>query len=297
MKRLRVQPCKQVEPSGVQRFPLVASVLCSADPNPELRTVVQTGMTSFLKHPLLASFTRYFAHRRPRIWAGRLGLAAATLILAACGTAPTGPAAPGRSSADFSRTYTFDGGQIDASSRSGICRVVLRGVPSPGATQQMRPALAALEEVRCDVRVAVLDSGSRPAQTTADHGILGDAVTLGAMLRNRGFQTEVQPGTRCHTPCLLVFAAGEVRTMPAAATPPTQLGFSQITPDQDFGRNVCATELSRAQQLTLTRYLRAMLPPDTALDVLRRLETADCRSTVYLSGPQALAMGLANALR
>ena len=80
-------------------------------------------------------------------------MAAATLILAACGTAPTGPAAPGRSSADFSRTYTFDGGQIDASSRSGICRVVLRGVPSPGATQQMRPALAGLPGTQLAVEV------------------------------------------------------------------------------------------------------------------------------------------------
>ena len=226
-----------------------------------------------------------------------MALAAGALALVGCAAVP--PEAPVSNSrgADFSRSYAFDGGQIEASHRSGVCRVVLRGVPSPGATQQMRPALAALEQTRCDVRVAVLDSGSRPAQTSADHGNLGDAVTLGAMLRNRAFQTEVQPGTRCHTPCLLVFAAGGVRTMPAAATPPTQLGFSQITPDQDFGRNVCATELSRAQQLTLTRYLRAMLPPDVALDVLRRLETADCRSTVYLSGPQALAMGLANALR
>ncbi|MCU0932049.1 MAG: hypothetical protein MUE43_09655 [Serpentinimonas sp.] len=247
--------------------------------------------------PDLPTTILHFAQAGAPAWLRRLGLAAGALALAGCAAVPPETPASVARGADFSRTFSFDGGQIEASSRSGICRVVLRGVPSPGATQQMRPALAALEQARCDVRVAVLDSGSRPAETRADHGILGDAVTLGAMLRNRGFQTEVQPGTRCHTPCLLVFAAGEVRTMPAAATPSTQLGFSQITPDHDFGRNVCATELSRAQQLTLTRYLRAMLPPDTALDVLRRLETADCRSTVYLSGPQALATGLANALR
>jgi hypothetical protein len=260
-------------------------------------TVVKTGMTSILKSALRALSEPHFAHTRRMAWPGRLALAATALVLAACGSAPTAPSAPERSSADFSRSYDFDGGQIVASQRAGVCRVVLRGVPSPGATQQMRPALAALEPLRCDVRVAVLDSGSAAALTPASHGVLGDAVTLGAMLRNRGYQTEVQPGTRCHTPCLLVFAAGGVRAMPAAATPPTQLGFSQIAPDQDFGRNVCATELSRAQQLTLTRYLRAMLPPDTALEVLRRLETADCRSTVYLNGQQALALGLVNALR
>ena len=60
----------------------------------------------------------------------------------------------------------------------------------------------------------------------------------------------------------------------------------------DFGSSRCEAEISRAQAQTLARYLRAMLPPDTVLDVLRRLETADCRSTVYLNGPQALAMGL-----
>ena len=47
-----------------------------------------------------------------------------------------------------------------------------------------------------------------------------------------------------------------------------------------------------AQALTLTRYLRAMLPPAPASALFQRLAVADCRSTVYWGAAEAQANGV-----
>ena len=73
--------------------------------------------------------------------------------------------------------------------------------------------------------------------------------------------------------------------------------FSRIPPDHDFGHQTCKSEPSRAQQLTLTRYLRAMLPEPTATAVYQKLLAADCRTADAYGTAEALAMGLATATR
>lgn len=74
-----------------------------------------------------------------------------------------------------------------------------------------------------------------------------------------------------------------------------RIGFSQIPPDADYGRRQCETELSRGQALTLTRYLRAMVPSSTATTLFQRVVLADCRSTTYWSIAEAQANGLLGA--
>jgi hypothetical protein len=116
------------------------------------------------------------------------------------------------------------------------------------------------------------------------------------MLKNRNYDTQVQHGTTCLTPCLLVFAAGRQRVLPESS-PPARIGFQQIPPDQDFGHRVCESELSYYQSLSLTRYLRAMLPAPTATAVFQKLKAADCQRTDYFGLPEALAIGLATGAR
>lgn len=211
-----------------------------------------------------------------------LGLMA---LIAACSSPPTTrqdtPAPPGV------QVFRYPGGQFTMTLRGSSCALELKGEIQAAAVRQIAVPLQAIEQAGCTRKTLVLD--------TTD-GLLGDAITLGSMMRNRAYTTQVAPGVTCNTPCMMVFAAGTERWLSAAPVP-ARIAFSQIPPDADFGRRVCETELSRGQQLTLLRYLRAMLPAPTALAVYQKLEAANCRSTDVYGPQEALAMGLATAVR
>lgn len=215
----------------------------------------------------------------------------AAALLAGCAGGP--PADSGRSTetpgraAGAASTLTFDGGRIEVDTRGAACRVTLTGEIHDGTVRRMDQAMQQVAQARCQEKWLVLN---------VSNGLLGDAITLGSMARNRGYDTQVQAGTTCNTPCLLAFAAGRTRIMPASPAP-ARIAFSQIPPDQDFGRTVCETELSRAQQLTLTRYLRAMLPSNTATTVYQKLQAATCRNTDVYGPDQAVVIGLATGTR
>ena len=185
------------------------------------------------------------------------------------------------------QTVTFPGGQWQLAGRDGVCGLTLLGEMNDGAVRRSYAVLQAAEDAGCAVRTLGVQTRG---------GTVGSAVTLGAMVRNRGLDTALVPGAWCDTPCLLVLAAGVQRRVPEHPQP-ARLVFTQIPPDADFGQQRCATELSRAQQLTLTRYLRAMLPQDTAATIYQRLASADCRESVIWSPLQTLAADLATTVR
>jgi len=208
------------------------------------------------------------------------------VLLAACTTPPAPPpeAAPTQPA---SRSYPYATGTLTAETGPAICRLTVQGTLDHAAVRAIGPALQQLAAAPCPVRVATLRSTG---------GVIGDAITLGAMLRNRGYQTELPAGQVCDSPCILTFAAGSARWV-HQGPPAAQVRFTQIPPDLDFGRQTCATELSRGQQLTLARYLRAMLPEGTANAVYQQWLQADCRTSGQATPAQALAMGLATGLR
>ncbi|WP_157826864.1 hypothetical protein [Macromonas nakdongensis] len=217
-------------------------------------------------------------------------LAALTLatLLTGCSTPPTGSKAA-RPSAHTpgTQTHPYEGGTLVTDTRTAACTLTLNGEIHAGTVRRMGAALQDLERAACTRKRLVLNAG--PA-------LLGDAITLGAMLRNRGYDTQVQAGSTCDTPCLLVFAAGAQRVL-AEGPPAGRIVFSPLPPDHDFGHQTCQSEPSRAQQLTVTRYLRAMLPSATATAVYQKLLAADCRNADSYGPAQALAMGLATATR
>lgn len=216
---------------------------------------------------------------RLRAWLG-IGLA---LVLAGCATPPPPSADSSERVAAGLSVHRFEGGRIDVDTRTPACRITLHGTLHLGTIQRLNTALAEVEQARCASKLAVLSAGT---------GSVSESVTIGAMLRNRDYSTQVQAGSTCLTPCLLVFAAGRERILPAS-NPPARIGYSQMPPDRDFGLRQCETELSRNQALTLTRYLRAMLPANTATAVYQKLLTADCKDTALHGPAEAMALGLA----
>lgn len=201
------------------------------------------------------------------------------LIALSLGACSTGPSAP-KAHPSTHNSYRFEGGSVEVLVTGQSCQLTLHGEIHNGTQRSMSLALQAAETAACTHKVARLNT---------TQGLLGDAITLGAMLRNRGYDTELAPGSACQTPCLLVFAAGQQRRTPEGTT----LAFTQIPPDQDFGGQSCATELSQGQHLTLTRYLRAMLGTQTGTAVYRKILAATCSSTSVYGPAEALAMGLA----
>jgi len=185
----------------------------------------------------------------------------------------------------MTQAFPYADGSVQVRRHGAQCQLQWQGAIHAGALQRLRQALSALEAQPCAARTATLDGLE---------GTVGDAITAGAMLRNRRWDTALPPGSACRTPCWLVFAAGVQRQMPDGPSP-ARVVFSQVPPDADFGHHICATELSRPQQLTLTRYLRAMLPAPAATAVYQKLLAADCRSADAYSPQQARLIGLATA--
>ncbi|AKU10917.1 hypothetical protein AzCIB_1012 [Azoarcus sp. CIB] len=203
-----------------------------------------------------------------------LAAVATGLVVAACGVAPT---VERDAKAEH---FPYQGGEVAATQRGADCELTLRGTLTPAAVSALRLASDALAKRSCQGKTVVLD--------LAD-GSVGAAITVGSMLRNRGFDTRIAAGSTCHTPCLLVFAAGTRREI----APNARLGFTQIPPDEDFGRTNCETELDNRQMLNLARYLRAMLPTLTADYMLQQIRATDCRNVRALPASDAVTAGLA----
>lgn len=218
--------------------------------------------------------------RRPRGGWGAVAAIAAT-VLAGCGAPAPLPAPDAPSPTE--RSHGYDGGVVVVARSGTACELRWQGALHAGAVPRLRQALTEVDGQRCERRTLVLGGVD---------GTVGDAITVGAMVRNRGWDTALAPGSACRTPCWLVFAAGVQRHMPGGPAP-ARVVFSQIPPDADFGHQTCATELSRPQQLTLTRYLRAMLPAPTATAAYQKLLAADCRSADAYGPQQARLIGLA----
>lgn len=233
-------------------------------------------------------------HRRPGPGAtvaprtaAATALALLLALLAACSSAPPAPPAePARAAPPAARqAYPYEGGRIETDTRGGACVLTLMGQWNAAASRRLIGALQVIEAAGCRSKQALLQ---------IDGGVVNEAITAGSSLRNRGYDTRLPADARCGTACLMVFAAGRERLM-AAGDRPARVGFEQLPPDQDFGRGSCETELNRAQELTLTRYLRAVLPAASASAVYQKLIEADCRSVAYYGPAESRAIGLATA--
>lgn len=213
---------------------------------------------------------------------------AALLALAGCGAPPAvpDPARTRGTAAALPEFMRFGDGQLELQVSGQTCQLRWRGEFPADAVRTLGEALHELERRRCVRTGLALDLRG---------GDIGPATTLGAMLRNRQFDTALLPGSRCHTPCALVFAAGRQR-LASPGSPAALVLLTQVRPDRDFGHAVCETELSRPQQLTLTRYLRAMLPAAAAAALYQKIGQASCRHAETLFPADALELGLATGL-
>ncbi|BAL23830.1 hypothetical protein [Azoarcus sp. KH32C] len=206
-----------------------------------------------------------------------LAFAGSCLLVAACATPSSQHAAP-----RDSESFPYRDGTMSLRQRGAECEVTLSGEITPAAVSALSLVTADMAKRNCGAKWLVLDNVD---------GQVGPAITIGSMLRNRGFNTRVAPGSTCLTPCLIAFAAGTERHIPPGPNA-ARVGFSQLPPDEDYARGRCETALDNRQLISLSRYLRAMLPDSAGDLVMRELRATDCRGVRPLPTTDAMAAGL-----
>ncbi|MBW7861377.1 MAG: hypothetical protein KJZ96_04115 [Rhodocyclaceae bacterium] len=206
-----------------------------------------------------------------------LGTIAALLVLA---TASPARAASPDANHDILR---YEGGSLALNIDRGLCEITLRGEINPAMVRQLSHVLTGIEKSDCHRKRLTLHSS---------HGVVNSAITVGAMLRNRDFDTRIADGSVCQTPCALVFLSGRERLF-ATGSLPARIALHPIPPDRDFSANACRSELTRNQALTLSRYLRAMLPDRVATATFNKIGSADCRRIEMIGVQEAMALGIA----
>lgn len=159
----------------------------------------------------------------------------------------------------------------------------LTGSIDPGSSQRVAAEIAAHGEY---IKTVALDSPG---------GTVSEALSIGRLIRQKGYTTSVAAGALCASSCPLVFAGGKERI----ATAQSAIGVHQIYATVPAGSDTAALNageaMSDAQMMTaqISRYLSEMGVGDEVW--LHALETPPDRLT-YFSGADLLDYKLATKL-
>lgn len=162
--------------------------------------------------------------------------------------------------------------------------LALTGTIDPGAADRVKAEIAAHGEY---IKTVALNSPG---------GAVTEALAIGALIRDKGYETSVAAGALCASSCPLVFAGGRERV----ATPQSAIGVHQIYAAAPTGSitsqlQAAGNATSEAQTLTaqISRYLSSMGVADEVW--LRALETPPDRLT-YFSADELKRLNLATRL-
>ena len=162
--------------------------------------------------------------------------------------------------------------------------LALTGTIDPGAADRVAAEITAHGEY---IKTVALDSPG---------GSVADALAIGKLIRDKGFNTSVVAGALCASSCPLAFAGGRERL----ATAQSAIGVHQIYAAAPAGSltsqlTAAGNAMSEAQTMTaqISRYLSAMgISPEVWL---RALETPPDRLT-YFSASDLTALKLVTKL-
>jgi hypothetical protein len=161
----------------------------------------------------------------------------------------------------------------------------LTGTIVPGSSQRVSDEIAAHGEY---IKTVALDSPG---------GVVDEALSIGKLIRAKGFDTSVAAGALCASSCPLVFAAGKERL----ATAQSAIGVHQIyaaTAGGPLTSQLAAAgaALSNSQTLTaqISRYLKSMGVEDEVW--LKAMETPPDKLS-YLSTADLVGFKLVTKLR
>jgi len=162
--------------------------------------------------------------------------------------------------------------------------LALTGTIDPGSAERVAAEIAAHGEY---IKTVALDSPG---------GAVAEALAIGRLIRDKGYETLVAAGALCASSCPLVFAGGRERV----ATTQSAIGVHQIYAAAAAGSvssrlQAAGNAMSEAQTLTaqVSRYLSGMGIADEVW--LRALETPPDKLT-YFSADELKRLNLATRL-
>lgn len=160
----------------------------------------------------------------------------------------------------------------------------LTGTIDPGAAARVEAEIAAHGEY---IRTVALDSPG---------GAVADALSIGRLIRDKGFATSVAAGALCASSCPLIFAGGRERIATARSAIGVHQIYAAAPADSLLSRVAAAGQaMSDAQTLTaqISRYLKGMGVDEEVW--LKALETPPDRLT-YFSAEDLKRLNLATRL-
>lgn len=120
-------------------------------------------------------------------------------------------------------------------------------------------------------------------------GKLYPALTIGRLIRERGFTTSVKSNSECSSACTLLFIAGTGRNFSSGDT---RLGFHQAIVI-DTKTTYCITQASNDPSIAEFRaYVYQMLQRESANYFIERSQGASCRLVEYVKRNELLKFGI-----
>jgi ATP-dependent protease ClpP protease subunit len=175
----------------------------------------------------------------------------------------------------------YEGGRfLFSEATDGYCVIALQGKITRDTTFQFVEVIKKSKQMGCENNWILLESTG---------GLIADGIKLGREMRFEGYKTIARD--YCASSCGLIFMGGVERVLYGSRA---RIGLHQPSVTR-LDKKSCQTEFDSAGVKEIRSFLRFMLP-DTASKILEILMNTSCESITWVSGKQAIDLGIATKL-
>jgi ATP-dependent protease ClpP protease subunit len=175
----------------------------------------------------------------------------------------------------------YEGGRfIFNEATDGYCVIALQGKITNDTTFQFVQVIKKSKQMGCETNWILLESTG---------GKLADGIKLGREMHFEGYKTIARD--YCASSCGLIFMGGVERVLYGSKA---RIGLHQPSVTWQDKRS-CQTEFDSAGVKEIRSFLRFMLP-DSASKVFEIIMKTSCESITWVSGKQAIDLGIATKL-
>jgi hypothetical protein len=175
----------------------------------------------------------------------------------------------------------YEGGRfLFSEATDGYCVIALQGKITRDTTFQFVEVIKKSKQMGCENNWILLESTG---------GLIADGIKLGREMRFEGYKTIARD--YCASSCGLIFMGGVERVLYGSKA---RIGLHQPSVTR-LDKKSCQTEFDSAGVKEIRSFLRFMLP-DSSSKILEILMNTSCESITWVSGKQAIDLGIATKL-
>lgn len=177
----------------------------------------------------------------------------------------------------------FEGGRyLFVEAARSRCVIALQGQINRETTRTFPKVVEHAKAQGCQSPLIVLESGG---------GLVSEGLSLGREMHLEGYSTVVRGS--CASACGLIFMGGRERIMVGRSA---RIGFHQASTRDSSVPDApkdCRTDRFAGVNIRIRDYLRFVLGPEVAADVMEKSLGTSCRSMEWVYGPEALSLKVA----